>query len=270
MELSDVVKIECCDIDLKAQTKDEALLELAKLCKNNSSLQTFATESIYTALKQREALGSTGFGRGIAIPHCQLEGLREFVVGIALSRKGIPFDAIDKKKVKLLFTILGPVENRRGHLQLLAQISQILKENGMVNTLLSAKTKIGLYEDFIRNTNPSVGKIIAKGEEKLMLIIVKDDEILENITEIFIEYGIEESTIIETQQMENLLSKVPLFMGFFNFTGGKNPQSKIILLKLSKDYVNSLVKAIEEVFGDLDNFSGISLMVLDVSFAKGI
>jgi hypothetical protein len=103
-----------------------------------------------------------------------------------------------------------------------------------------------------------------------MLLIVKNEEIMQDITEIFIEFGVEESTIIETQQMENLLSKVPLFMGFFNFTGDKNPYSKIILLKINKDYINAIVKTLEDLFGDLENYSDLGILVLDLFYSKGL
>ncbi|MCK4696576.1 MAG: hypothetical protein KAT74_12475, partial [Candidatus Cloacimonetes bacterium] len=98
---------------------------------------------------------------------------------------------------------------------------------------------------------------------------VKDEEIIQDITEVFIEFGIQESTIIETQQMENLLSKVPLFMGFFNFTGGKSPYSKIIMLRINKEYINAVIKSIEDIFGDLDTYTGLSIFVLDLFFHKG-
>ena len=102
-----------------------------------------------------------------------------------------------------------------------------------------------------------------------MIMIVKDENIIQDITEVFIEYGVIESTIIDTQQMENLLSNVPLFMGFFNFTGDKNPTSKIILVKISKDHINAIIKGLEDIFGDLDSFSDLGLMVLDLFYSKG-
>ena len=93
---------------------------------------------------------------------------------------------------------------------------------------------------------------------------------MQDITEVFVEYGIQNSIILETQNMENLLSTTPLFMGFFNFTSEKNPFSKIILVKLTKDHINALIKGLEDAFGNLDTFSALSIITLDVFFSKGI
>ncbi len=268
MDISKTLHLECCNPDFKAGDKDSALRKLAQLMKNAKALQDINEDVVYQALKQREDVGSTGFGKGIAIPHCQLKGLTEFVLGLATSSSGVHFDAMDKKKVKIFVVILGPEKDRSGHLQLLAKVSSVLKESGIQESLLNASSKIALYEEFLRNSEHDL-HIKTKGRSKLMLMVIKDVSIVEDITEIFLEFGIQDTTIIETQQMENLLSKVPLFMGFFNFTGEKNPYSKLIMLKIDKNYLNALVKSIEDRFGDLDNYTGLSLMVLDLFFSKG-
>lgn len=269
MSLSEIIKLESCTIDLEAKDKDDTLRKIAKLLRRSSEFYAIDETIIYKALKEREEMGSTGFSKGIAMPHCQLEGIENFVISLAICKKGIYFDSLDKKKSKLFVTIVGPKGDRNQHLKLLASCSHILKEPGVVDGLLQTTTKINLYEEFLRNADNGVGGISKHGQEKLMILIVKDENIIQDITEVFIEYGVEQSTIIETQQMENLLSKVPLFMGFFNFTGDKNPASKIILVKITKDHINAIVKGLEDIFGDLDNFSDLGIMVLDLAFSKG-
>ncbi len=270
MDLADVVKLECCEVDFTASDKNHALKKLAELIVKGNHFDPGSIENVYDSLKQREEMGSTGFGRGIAIPHCQLENIEDFIVSIVVSKKGVHFDALDKKKVKILVTIVGPKTDRKGHLQLLAQVSQILKEPGVIETLIKTTSKIGLYEEFLRNTIRGETAISVKGEDKLMLLIVKNEEIMQDITEVFIEFGVQESTIIDTQQMENLISKVPLFMGFFNFTGDKSLYSKIIMMRISKGYINAVVKALEDIFGDLDNYSDLGILVLDLFYSKGL
>ncbi len=269
MNILDVLKLECCEPDFKSKDKDEALKKIAELMKRSRVFNGLDSEKIYTALKKREEMGSTGFGKGIAIPHCQMEEIDKFVIGIAICKKGVFFDAVDKKKVKIFIIIIGPTTNRNNHLTLLAKVSHTLKELDVPELLLRADTKITLYEEFLRNSDSEGLKVSKKKREKLMILIVKDEEIMQDVTEVFIEYGIQESTIIETQQMENLLSKVPLFLGFFNFTGGRSPFSKVILIKISKEFINPVIKGLEDIFGDLDSFSGLSVMVLDLFFAKG-
>lgn len=269
MNLSDIVKLECCDIDFQAKDKTGALHNLAALLKRSREMRDINEEVIFQALKAREDLGSTGFSKGIAIPHCQLEGLDKFIISIAVCKKGINYDSLDKKKTRIFITIVGPAGKKNDHLKLLATTSHVLKEPDVIDNLLHTTTKIGLYEEFLRNSDNNLQGKVKKGRDKLMIMIVKDENIMQDITEVFIEYGVQESSIIDTQQMENLLSNVPLFMGFFNFTGDKNPTSKLILVKISKDHINAVIKGLEDIFGDLDSFSDLAIMVLDLFFSKG-
>jgi len=269
MQLADVIRLECCTNEFQAKNKKEALLELVKLVKRNQILKATPDADILAALEKRESQGSTGFGKGIAIPHCQISGLENFVVGIAISRKGIEFEAIDHKKVKIFVIIVGPQESRSGHLQLLAMVSRILKEPGIEESLYAQESKIGLLDAFMRNSpdTPSVG---SHGKDKLMLMLVRDPDLMDEIGEIFMEYGIEDATIIETNSMKSVLSNVPLFLGFFNFTGDRENNNKLLLLKIHRDYIHALVSGLEDAFGNLDDFSGLSLVVLDIYFSKGM
>ena len=270
MEFSEIVKLECCEVDFTAKNKIDALHNIGKLLKRSREFRNIEEDVIFNALKEREDMGSTGFSRGVAIPHCQLEGIDHFIIAIAICKKGIHFDALDKKKSRIFVTIVGPKGDRRTHLKLLAQVSLILKDQDVINEILHSTTKIGLYEEFLRNTNDAVDTISQKGKEVLMMLTVKDESIMQDITEVFVEYGIQDSIILETQNMENLLSTTPLFMGFFNFTSEQNALTKIILVKLTKDHINALIKGLEDVFGDLDTYSALSILVLDIFFSKGM
>ena len=268
MEFSEIVKLECCEVDFTAKNKNDALHNIGKLLKRSREFRNIEEDKIFKALKEREEMGSTGFSRGIAIPHCQLGGIDHFIIAIAICKKGINFDSLDKKKSRIFVTIVGPKGDRGTHLKLLAQVSQILKEPHVIDEILQSTTKIGLYEEFLRNTN-NIKTITKKGKEVLMMLTVKDESIMQDITEVFVEYGIQDSIILETQNMENLLSTTPLFMGFFNFTSEQNALTKIILIKLTKDHINALIKGLEDVFGDLDTYSALSILVLDIFFSKG-
>ncbi|MBT6994558.1 MAG: PTS sugar transporter subunit IIA [Candidatus Cloacimonetes bacterium] len=270
MDISEIVKLECCDNDFSAKNKNDVLHNLTTLLKRDAKLQNFDDTTIFDALKEREEMGSTGFTNGIAIPHCQLENLDSFIIALAVCKRGVNFDALDKKKSRIFVTIVGPKNDRKTHLKLLAKISQILKDEEIIEELIHSKTKIGLFETFLRNIKIENKIYAEKGKDVLMLLTVKDEDIMQDITEIFVEYGIHNSTIINSNNMENLLSTVPLFMGFFNFTGEKNIITKTILVKLNKTKLNALLKGFEDRFGDLDNYSALSLIVLDIFFSKGV
>jgi len=269
MNLTEVLKLECCTTDLHSRTKDEVLEELVKLVKRNEILKDVSASELLESFQKRELQGSTGFGKGIAIPHCQVSGIKDFVVGVGISHKGVEYGAIDHKRVKIFVIIVGPLESRSGHLQLLATVSRILKEPQIEQHLLLQESKIGLLDEFLRHS-PETHSVTAKGKDKLLLLIVRDPEIMEEIGEIFIEYGVEEATILDTGDMKGVLSHVPLFLGFFDFTGDREKSGKLVMVKLPRDYLQALVHGLEDAFGNLDDFTGLALIVLDIFFSKGI
>ena len=95
MSLFNVLRPEAIQAGTSATTKEALLHEIAVLAKKSPCLKNLSENDIYEGLSKRESLGSTGFGDGIAIPHCRLDGIDEFVVGIITSPQGIEFDALD-------------------------------------------------------------------------------------------------------------------------------------------------------------------------------
>lgn len=269
MNLMEIVKLESCLIDLSAKDKDDALRKISALLKRSIEDENITEEMLYLGFKEREELGSTGFNNGIAMPHCQIKGLDKFYISLAISPSGIKFDSIDHKKSRIFVSIVGPEGQRNKHLQLLAACSRILREPGVTNNLLEAKARINLYEEFLTHADNESKSEGYQGKDKLLLLFVMDEEALEGVTEVFIEYGIQESVILEGSSMERLASQVPLFMGFFNFTTDKNYSAKIVLAKIMTDHINAITKGLEDLFGDLDQYAGLKLLVLDLFYAKG-
>lgn len=269
MLLSDVIKLESCSIEFGAEDKDDALHKLAALFKRSRKFENISEGEIYKGLKDREALGSTGFARGIAMPHCSLAGLENFAISLAICKKGVNFESMDRRKTKIFVSIVGPNDARKQHLQLLAACSHILKQPGVADELLQATSRINLYEEFLEHADNGSGRADVKGKEKLLLLFVKDEHILQDITEVFVEYGIQRSIIVNTTEMENLISTTPLFMGFFNFTGDKNPAGKIVLAKIVEGQIDAIITGLEDIYGDINAFSDLDVMVLDVFFVKG-
>ena len=97
-------------------------------------------------LLEREKLGSTGIGDGIAIPHGKLAGLDEILVAFGRSREGIAFEAMDGKPVHLFFFLMAPENSAGRHLKALAKISRMLKDAAFRENLLEAKT----HDDLVR------------------------------------------------------------------------------------------------------------------------
>ena len=147
MRLDQMFKIEFLNDHLSSHTKTDVLTELVTVL-IESGLPIDRTKAI-DVLQQREKLGSTGIGDGVAIPHAKVPDLQELVVAFGRSREGIAFDAIDGKPVQLFFLLLAPENSTGQHLKALAKISKMLKTPDFRKKLIDAKTKGDLFKTIV-------------------------------------------------------------------------------------------------------------------------
>ncbi|MBS3757443.1 MAG: PTS sugar transporter subunit IIA [Desulfobacterales bacterium] len=138
MKILDFLYKETIITDLQATDKKGVLEELTLPVAHIAQVDH---KELVRVLIEREHLGSTGVGGGIGIPHGKLKDLSSLVLGFGLSRKGVNFDAIDKKPTRIFFLLLTPDNSAGMHLRLLAQISKLLKDDGFKNRLLEASGK---------------------------------------------------------------------------------------------------------------------------------
>jgi PTS system nitrogen regulatory IIA component len=147
MPLEQFLKTEYVKSNLLAKTKVAALNELVDTVihaglKLESSL-------IVEILMQRENLGSTGIGDGVAIPHGKTSAIDDLVVAFGRSMEGIDYDSADGKPVHLFFLLLAPENSAGRHLKVLARISKMLKIENFREMLLKAKSSNDLYKIII-------------------------------------------------------------------------------------------------------------------------
>ncbi|MCA1786334.1 MAG: PTS sugar transporter subunit IIA, partial [Desulfobacteraceae bacterium] len=103
-------------------------------------------EDIAAVLMERESLGSTGIGGGIAIPHGKLNGLTDVLLGFGRSHAGVEYDSLDGRPVHIFFLLLTPENSTGGHLKVLAQISKLLKMEHFKQGLKTAETIDDIYD----------------------------------------------------------------------------------------------------------------------------
>ena len=126
-------------LDLKATTKEAALRELAGVAATLCG--RFTEETLYNVLLEREAVGSTGVGNGVAIPHGKIDGLDEILLCFGRSKAGINFDAIDNRPAHLFVLMLSPANKAGEYLQTLAAVSRILKRQDKRQQLLDTTSR---------------------------------------------------------------------------------------------------------------------------------
>jgi PTS system nitrogen regulatory IIA component len=137
MKLTDILRKEQVIADLKARSKRSAMEELCQvLGKEHPSLDM---KNLMEVLVERERLGSTGIGDGIAIPHGKLPDLDNLMLSFGRSLDGVDFDSLDGKPAHLFFLVVAPENSAGTHLKALARISRLLKSNVVRRELMEAK-----------------------------------------------------------------------------------------------------------------------------------
>jgi PTS system nitrogen regulatory IIA component len=137
MKITDMIKPGYVIEELQAKTKRDVLTELSSVFLQDIDADA---EEMVSILLEREKLGSTGIGDGIAIPHGKMGSLKDLVVAFGRSTKGIDFNAMDGKPVHLFFLLMAPENSAGLHLKALAKISRMLKDPAFRKRLLEARS----------------------------------------------------------------------------------------------------------------------------------
>lgn len=138
MKLVDLLVPEAISVELKAQGKQEVLEELCQLLADRKKLPN--PKQMVQVLMERESLGSTGIGQGVAIPHGKTNTVTEQVAALGICRRGLDFDALDGEPVHIVFLLIAPVDAAGNHLKALAKISRLLKDKFFRQSLRDAKS----------------------------------------------------------------------------------------------------------------------------------
>jgi PTS system nitrogen regulatory IIA component len=142
MNLGDLLSPDGVFPSLKAKSKKQALQELSNRA---AELTGLPAREIFDSLLQRERLGSTGLGRGIAIPHVKFRALKSIVCLFARLDEPIEFDSLDGEPVDLIFLLLAPEHASGDHLKALARISRLLREPSTIERLRASKDGAAMY-----------------------------------------------------------------------------------------------------------------------------
>lgn len=139
IRIADLLKADTIVLHLAAKTKEEVLDELIATLDEAGRLHS--REEMKQAILAREALGSTGIGDGIAIPHAKTAAVKTPSIAFGLSKEGIDFDSLDKQKAHLFFMIAATEDANQAHLETLALLSQMLMDESFRQQLMQAETK---------------------------------------------------------------------------------------------------------------------------------
>ncbi len=143
MKITDILSRDLILPNLEASTKAEVLQELAQALA--SKHPEIRLDDLTAVLGERERLGSTAIGDGIAIPHGKLRGVTRIIGAFGRHREGVDFESLDGNPSQLFFVLVAPEDSASLHLKALARVSRLLKDNGFRDKLLSAAAEDDLF-----------------------------------------------------------------------------------------------------------------------------
>ena len=266
MNLFDILNLECIEVSAKLKEKPDTLREIACLVKKCPVFDNVSEEDIVLGLEEREKLGTTGFGKGIAIPHCRLKDVSEFVVGIITVPDGVEFEALDGEKVNLIVFIVGPDRVTNEHIRILSIISRTLNIPGAIDEIMVQKNPESIHESFLRYSRDQVETGDRK-EKQVFHVFIQDEDLFKDILQVFAAVETSSIAIIEGKNTREYLFSMPLFAGFW--TDSYLGFNRIIATVIDKSLTNETLRAIESLTGNLDQRNDIMVIVQDIFYTAG-
>ncbi len=140
MKFSDFVNVKAIRAELSADDKEGVIAELVESLVSAGAINGDQKDSIVKAIMKREELGSTGIGRGVAVPHTKHPSVEELVGTVGVSSEGVDFTSLDGEKVQLFFLLVSPPDRPGDHLRALENISRQLRDDTFCRFLKQSKT----------------------------------------------------------------------------------------------------------------------------------
>ncbi|MBN1405219.1 MAG: PTS sugar transporter subunit IIA [Candidatus Omnitrophica bacterium] len=138
MEISDFLNSKAISVDLQATDKENTIKELLGMLVKAGAVKD--EDKLFKILISREALGSTGIGQGVGIPHGKTDSVSKLMGAFGISKAGVNFDSLDGEPTYIFFLLLAPEDSAGPHLKALAKISRLLKDKFFRDRLMKAKS----------------------------------------------------------------------------------------------------------------------------------
>lgn len=266
MNLIHVLRHECVQANADCASRSEVLATIARLAKESPLLTNMGEDALLKGLTDREELSTTGFGNGIAIPHCRLDGVEDFIVGILSVPNGVEFAAMDDQPVKLFVFIIAPSSSSNVHIKILSAISQVLNVPAHVAGMLTAPTAEVLTENFLRHVRDEADPK-QHDNKNLFRVQIQDEDLFHDVLKVFSGFSSTTVMVSEAEPASNYLEKMPLFAGFWS--DKPTEFCKVILATVDKKDTNETIRRIEQHTGLLDERDDLLLTVQELFYCAG-
>lgn len=147
MRLAEILKESSIVADIRGKTKKDILTELVEQLKAAGLIRD--VDTVVKIIMEREALGSTGIGDGVAIPHGKMKDAGNILCAFGISKNGVDFDSVDGEPVHIFFLVLAPEDSASQHLKILSRISRILRDQSFRKKLLKLSDAHAIHESIM-------------------------------------------------------------------------------------------------------------------------
>jgi len=266
MVLKETINQDSIRIGAKGKNKTDILREISELACKSAILKDIPQQKIFEALVEREKLSPTAFGHNIAIPHCFMENISDFVVGVLVSKEGVAFDALDNKKVNLFFFIVGPAEERNRHIRILMAISRLLGSEPVRDSLMHAETVPELLKIVLAQAG-NLEEVKGQSEQVMFHIFIQNEKYFDDLLQLVSGAVDGAVTVVETVNAENFLNAMPLFASFW--TAGQRRFSRLLIAVVDKKLANNLIRQINLLIPDIKEKAGVFISASDLFYTNG-
>ncbi len=265
MNLFDFFKKDMIEYRDDLKNREDVFRRIASMVAGNTG--DITEEALFKALAAREKLGSTGLGFGVAIPHCRMNNLSDFIVGMLISSRDINFDSGDGEPVRIIPFVVGPESKPKEFLKILSCLVQMLRDPEVRKKIATSKSPDEVYEFLKHHAEPTGSEPRRSPGRKLVHVFIQNEEFFDDILQIFTGLESISTVIVESRDPMDFLMKSPFFAGLW--TGEGQRFSRIIISVVKNELVNSIVRNIEYVCGSLSERDDVLVTVTDIHYTLG-
>lgn len=265
MNLEKLLDEDLIKLEATARDKDDVLEQIAALAKKSKLLKEFKEQEIYEKLKSREDISTTGFGESIAIPHCPLEGLSDFVIGALVVPDGVDFNSLDGQPTRIFIFIIVPQNKRNQHIRLLSKFANALKNKNNVQELLDCNRVEVFREILLRQIG--AGGVRKKSEKyNQFTIIIQNEDIFDKVLHTVAQVKDCIPSVMDSENASAFLYKQPLFSGFYD--EDEKQFSQLILAVVNESYANDLIRQLNMILDDYED-DHMAFWVQEIFYCNG-
>jgi len=267
MRLEDVLLDSCVVVGAEFTDKASVLHDIAHRVTAALDADDAFTKRVLDALTTREAICSTGVGLGVAMPHCHLADLDDFVVGAYTVPAGVDYDAADGEPVRLIFFIVGPESKKSEHIHLLSTLAQACDEPAERDLLLGQPDSVAFRIAALEIGRGAIEAATDDQRDLVHLFVQGEEELFYQLLEVVVTLAPVRTVVVDSEESARYLTRTPLFAGLF--AGERPDTSRTIVTVIDRRLTAELVRRIQKLIGPLRTSKRVMVTVSQLFYAAG-